>query len=126
MPTPTFWRALAADLLFIILFAAIGRRSHDEATAISGVLTTAAPFLIGYTVTAALTRLDRGPLSIAHAVIAWAPGITLGMVLRHSVFDRGTARSFVVVAFVATAVFLIGWRLVALIVRRARRRTATS
>jgi hypothetical protein len=41
------------------------------------------------------------------------------MVLRRTVFDRGTAFSFIVVASVFTGVLLLGWRLVA---RRMNRR----
>ncbi len=124
MRTPTFWRVLLVDLVLIVVFAAIGRRSHEESGAIVGVLSTAAPFLIGYTVSALATRLDRAPMSIARAVIAWAPGIALGMVLRRLVFDRGTASSFVMVAFIATAVLLLGWRVIALLIGRARRRAS--
>ena len=124
MRTPAFLRALGMDLVLIVVFAAIGRRSHDESGAIVGVLSTAAPFLIGYTVSALATRLDRAPLSVAHAVTAWAPGIALGMLLRRFVFDRGTASSFVIVAFVATAVMLLGWRVIALLVVKTRRHAA--
>lgn len=124
MRTPTFWRVLLVDLVLIVVFAAIGRRSHEESGAIVGVLSTAAPFLIGYTVSALATRLDRAPMSIARGVIAWAPGIALGMVLRRLVFDRGTASSFVMVAFIATAVLLLGWRVIALLIGRARRRAS--
>jgi hypothetical protein len=41
----------------------------------------------------------------------WAAGITLGMVLRGTVFDRGLAPAFVVVAFVTTGALILGWRL---------------
>lgn len=121
MRTPTFTRVLLIDLALIVVFAAIGRRSHDESGAVVGILSTAAPFLIGYTVSALATRLDRAPMSLIRAVIAWAPGIALGMVLRRLVFDRGTASPFVIVAFISTAVLLLGWRVIALLVGRARR-----
>jgi hypothetical protein len=112
---------LTVDLVLIVVFAAIGRRSHDESGAVVGVLSTAAPFLIGYTGSALATRLDRAPMSLTRAAIAWAPGIALGMVLRRLVFDRGTASSFVMVAFISTAVLLLGWRVIALVVGRVRR-----
>lgn len=126
MKQPIFLRALLLDLALIVVFAAMGRRSHEEGLTVAGVLTTAGPFLIGYAVAAVLTRLDRDPLSIPRALAAWAPGIALGMVLRRIVFDRGTATSFMVVAFCVTAALLVGWRLVALMVRRGRARPAST
>jgi hypothetical protein len=39
--------------------------------------------------------------------------LVVGMVLRRVVFDDGTAWSFVVVATLFLALFLIGWRIVA-------------
>lgn len=106
------------DLLMLILFAAVGRRSHDEGAALTGTLKVAAPFLIAYVVCAAATGLWRDPYSLKRAALTWAPTVALGMVLRHYVFDRGTATSFMVVAFIATAVLLLGWRLIAWFVRR--------
>lgn len=115
--------ALALDLVLIVVFAIAGRRTHEEGSAIGGTLVVAAPFLIGYVVAAAAVRLDRSPASLRRAVPAWLGGIALGMLLRGTAFDRGTAASFVVVAFVATGVLLLGWRVLALL---ARRRLATS
>ena len=43
----------------------------------------------------------------------WVVTIALGMVLRRTLFDRGTAFSFVVVASVFTGLLLLGWRLAA-------------
>ncbi len=106
------------DLLMLILFAAIGRRSHDEGTPLLGTLEVAAPFLIAYVVCAAATGLWRAPYSLRRAALTWAPTVALGMVLRRTLFDRGTATSFMVVAFIATAVLLLGWRLIAWFVRR--------
>ena len=103
--------ALATDLLLLIGFAALGRGAHDEGSAIGGTLTTAAPFLIGYTASALATRLDRDPLSVRRAVSAWAPGIILGLLLRRLVFDRGIALPFVIVALAVTGLMLLGWRL---------------
>jgi hypothetical protein len=104
--------AAAADAALIILFAALGRRTHDEGSAVGGTLVVAAPFLIGYAVAAAVLRLDRAPFSVRRAAPVWAAGIGLGMLLRGTVFDRGLAPAFVVVAFVTTGALLLGWRLV--------------
>src|SRR5690349_17241273 len=39
--------ALAADLLSVLVFAIIGRASHDEGFTASGLVTTAWPFVVG-------------------------------------------------------------------------------
>ena len=52
--------AVAIDAALIVLFAALGRRTHDEGSAIGGTL-VAAPFLIGYAIAASALRLDRAP-----------------------------------------------------------------
>ncbi len=54
---------------------------------------------------------------------ARAGTLVLGMVLRRTAFDKGTAPSFVVVATLFLGLFLLGWRLVARWV--TGRRTAT-
>ena len=61
--------AAITDLVLIILFAVIGRRSHDEGSALSGTLTVAAPFLIGYAIAAAVCRLDRAPRSVRRGML---------------------------------------------------------
>ena len=100
------------DLVLIIVFAVIGRRSHDEGTALVGTLTVAAPFLIGYAIAAVVGRLDRAPLSVSRAALVAVVAVSLGLVLRGTVFDRGLAPAFVVVAFVTITALLVGWRLV--------------
>jgi len=115
-----FVLALGVDLLLLVAFAALGRNSHDDGASAGDVLTTAAPFVIGYTISAIATRLDRAPLSISRAAVAWAPGIALGLLLRVSLFGRGIAPAFIVVSIVTTAVLLIGWRLAVPAVSRLR------
>lgn len=104
--------AVVVDAALIILFAALGRRTHDEGSAVAGTVAVAAPFIIGYVIAAAALRLRRAPFSARRAAPVWAAGIALGMVLRGTVFDRGLAPGFVAVAFVATAALILGWRLV--------------
>jgi len=111
--------AVAIDVVMIIVFAALGRASHDSGTPIGGTLRVAAPFIIGYLIAAAVTRLDLKPYSIMAGARVWLVGMVLGMLIRRVVFDRGTATAFVIVAFVTTAVLFIGWRLLA---RRGLRR----
>jgi DUF3054 family protein len=115
--------AALLDAALVLLFAAMGRRAHDEGSAVSGVLVVAAPFLIGYAVGWAVARLDRAPLDVRRAGVAWAVGIPLGLVLRGLVFGRGVAPTFVVVALAVTGALLVGWRVAA--DRLSRRRAAT-
>jgi hypothetical protein len=104
--------AAAADIAAVVVFVAIGRRSHDEGEAIDGLFTVAAPFMIALLVGWLVARAWANPLRVSTAFVIWPITVAVGMVLRHFVFDRGTAFSFVVVTAVVTGVFLIGWRMV--------------
>ena len=119
--------ALALDVVLVIVFCAIGRRSHDEANALTGLATTAWPFLsglaVGWLATVALYR-DKfdGFLIVPTGIVVWLSTLVVGMVLR-VVSGQGTAFSFVIVAGTVLAVFLLGWRAVARIVTKARATT---
>ncbi len=113
--------ALAVDVLLVLVFAAIGRASHDEANAVVGALVTAWPFLVGTGVGWAIVRVLRKawPLEVGPGITVWFATVVIGMVLRQST-GQGTAVSFVLVAALVLALFLVGWRaLVALLERRA-------
>jgi hypothetical protein len=111
--------AAALDIAVIVVFVAIGRRNHDEGSAVGEVFRIAAPFLIGLAAGWIVARAWRRPLDLVIGCTIWVVTVALGMVLRRTVFDRGTAFSFIVVASVFTGVLLLGWRLVA---RRMNRR----
>jgi hypothetical protein len=102
----------AADIAAILLFVAIGRRNHHEGTAVDGIVTVAAPFLIALVVGWIAARAWARPMQVETAFIIWPVTVALGMVLRHFAFDRGTALAFIIVATLFTGVFLVGWRLV--------------
>lgn len=109
---------IAADVLLVILFCAIGRRSHDESV-IAGLLHTVWPFAIGlalgWLLIVLLERRRTGdePFDGArvwpNGVVLWACTLVGGMLLR-AIAGQGTAFSFVVVASTVLALFLIGWR----------------
>ena len=106
-------RALAVDLLAVVVFASIGRRSHAEGLTAGGVVATAWPFAAGTLVGWAAVRGWRAPTSVvATGVPVWLATVAVGMVLRR-VTGAGTAVSFVIVATVVLAVLLLGWRAVA-------------
>jgi peptidoglycan/LPS O-acetylase OafA/YrhL len=105
--------ALALDVVAIVVFAAVGRRSHAEELAVLGVLRTAWPFLAGVAVGWLLARAWRAPSALLPSGAAvWLAALVVGMLLRVAT-GAGTAASFVVVAAVSLAVLLVGWRLVA-------------
>ena len=101
---------LSADILAVLLFCAVGRRSHDEGVNITGIATTAWPFLSGTVVGWVLSRAWRRPTAVVPTgLIVWLCTVAFGMLLRKA-SSAGVAASFVVVASSATAVLLLGWR----------------
>ncbi|WP_067571965.1 DUF3054 domain-containing protein [Nocardia acidivorans] len=117
------------DAVLVIVFCAIGRRSHDEAV-LAGMLRTVWPFgvglLLGWVIAAAVAARRAGGDAARRAggdaaqrfdaravwptgVIVWLSTLIGGMLLR-VVSGQGTALSFIIVAATALAVFLLGWR----------------
>jgi hypothetical protein len=117
VPVPAI--AFVVDAVVVLVFAAVGRRSHAEPGAVTGVLETAWPFLtglaLGWAGFAAAHR--RAPLAVADAVGLWVPTVAIGMLLRQ-LTGKGTALSFVIVATVFLGMGLLGWRAVAQHFRR--------
>ncbi|GMA26606.1 hypothetical protein GCM10025864_43650 [Luteimicrobium album] len=118
------WRpavlAALADVVWVVAFAAIGRRSHDEHEGIAGVLATAWPFLVGVAVGWLVARAWRRPLALwPTAVAVWAATWAVGMLLRLAT-GQGIAPSFQVVAAVFLGLGLVGWRALAWVVARRR------
>jgi hypothetical protein len=105
--------AALADIVAIVVFVAIGRRNHNEGSSIGGIAGVAAPFLIALVVGWVVARAWARPTQVEAAFIIWPITVALGMVLRHFVFDRGTALPFIIVATLFTGVFLVGWRMIA-------------
>ena len=103
--------ALALDVLAVVLFAALGRRSHDEGSGVLDVLETAAPFLIALAVGWLVVRATRlEPTCVAAGVVLWAVTVAGGLILRRALWDRGTAASFIVVAALVLGLLLVAWR----------------
>ena len=113
------WSAVAADAACVVAFAAIGRRSHAEGLDLLGVATTAWPFLAGAAVGMLAGRIWRDPASLRSGVPVWLGTVAVGMLLRAAT-GGGVQLSFVLVAATVLAVFLLGWRLLARLLVRAR------
>ncbi len=111
--------AFGIDVVFVLVFAAVGRASHDEGNAVVGVLATAWPFLVGLAVGWALVRTlsHRWAVDVGTAISVVVSTVVVGMFLR-AVTGQGTAPSFVLVATLVLAALLLGWRAVAVRVGR--------
>ena len=110
---------LATDVACVLVFCALGRRSHDEGLNVAGIATTAWPFLSGTAVGWLVTRAWRRPTAVYPTGVAvWLCTVAVGMLLRKAT-SAGVAASFIVVASSVTALLLLGWRALA----QPRRRT---
>ena len=111
---------LAVDVVGVLVFCAVGRRSHDEGLDVAGIAMTAWPFLTGTVVGWLVSRGWRRPTAVAPTgVVVWLCTVVIGMLLRKAT-SAGVAASFVVVATTVTALVLLGWRVAAGLTLRRR------
>ena len=105
--------AFAADLAFVALFAAVGRRNHAEGLSIGGVVETAWPFVAGTVIGWLISRGWRRPTTVVPTGITiWVCAVAVGMLLRKAT-SEGTAASFITVTTLTIGLLLLGWRAVA-------------
>lgn len=104
--------AVIADVVAVLVFAAIGRANHDESVGAAGVWHTAWPFLVGAGAGLALTAYQRlEPTGLRAGFRVWGGTVVVGLVVRH-VAGGGTPIDFVIVAAIVLGAFLVGWRAV--------------
>jgi hypothetical protein len=114
--------AIVADVVAVVVFAAIGRMSHAQPDDLLGLLGTAAPFLIGVVAMWATPLVRANPVGARAALAVWAGTVVIGLLLRAGFTER-LPLSFAVVAAVSLAVLLLGWRALSAVVSlRARQR----
>ena len=112
--------AAVADVVLILVFAAIGRDAHARDGIITGVFLTAWPFLAGAAAGWLVTRAWRAPMSLRPAGIgAWLGSLIGGMLLR-ALTGQTVVVPFVVVALLSLGVLLMGYRALYRIIRRRR------
>ncbi|HYS33855.1 MAG TPA: DUF3054 domain-containing protein [Streptosporangiaceae bacterium] len=111
--------ALALDPCLVLAFVLIGRASHHAGGGLAGLASTAWPFLAGTAVGEVLTRSWRRPTAlIPVGVGVWLSTVGIGMALRVAA-GQGTAAAFFAVALAFLGLFLLGWRVLAAVLRRA-------
>ena len=115
---------LALDALLVLVFVLIGRRSHEEGSELTGVLTTLWPFLLALLVGWVVSHSWRSPDRVVPSgLVVWGFTVVGGLLLRIA-SDQGVQWSFVVVTALVLGAFLLGRRLLTRLLdrRRGRRR----
>ena len=114
--------AIVADVVAVVVFAAIGRMSHAEPDDLVGLLGTAAPFLVGVVAMWATPVVRAQPVGAWAALTVWAGTVVIGLLVRAGFTER-LPLSFVVVTAISLAVLMLGWRALSVGVSlRARQR----
>jgi hypothetical protein len=108
---------LAADVVAVAVFAAIGRINHAESADLFGLLATASPFLVGLAAAWATPLVRVGPAGLRAGAAALAGTVVVGLLLRLA-FTGDLPFSFVVVTTISLAVLILGWRALSLVVAR--------
>jgi hypothetical protein len=105
----------------VVLFAAIGRDTHEHGLNVLGILLTAAPFAGGAAIGWLLGRAWRSPLALwPAAVVVWLSTVVFGLLLR-GLAGGGLAVSFQIVTLLVLGFLLVGWRLIAALVMKVRK-----
>lgn len=101
---------IIADLVFVLIFAVIGRLSHGLDPL--GVLATAWPFLVACLIGwAAITLLRLPGVGWREGLIVWLVTLVGGLALRLASGDTA-ALAFVLVATLFLCAAFLGWRIV--------------
>ncbi len=115
---------LLLDVVWLLVFAALGREQHADSSTLVGIGEVAWPFVAGYVITAIVVGLRRAPRSLSRGAIVWLGTIAVAMALRTVLKGGLPPLSFIVVATTFIGVGLLGWRVAALVIARRRARTA--
>ena len=121
---------IAGDILAFLLFALAGHGQHHETITLGRIVATAAPFVVAWLVCApwlgAFGRLGSAATTrprhlLKRTAVAWIVAWPLALILRAFWMRAGIPPVFDLIALVANAVLLLGWRGVAswLLWRRA-------
>ncbi|WP_022872593.1 DUF3054 domain-containing protein [Nesterenkonia alba] len=112
------------DAVLVVIFAALGNRSHQTGLAPVDIVSTAWPFLVGLVAAWWLSFTWKHPLNLwPCGVFTVLVTVAVGMMLRYFLTDGGVQLSFIGVATGTLLVFLLGSRLLLLGLVRARRRS---
>ena len=121
---------ITGDILVFLIFATIGRNSHDEAAglnALGAIVTTAFPFLLGWFLVSPWLGAFRrdvmtDPRKMARRTgLAWLCAWPVAMLLRALIVDHAIPPwTFWIVTLIANTVLLAVWRLPFAVAQRSR------
>ena len=111
--------AFVVDVALVLLFATIGRLSHEEGLTVAGVLGVAWPFVVGLSAGWLVAGRRSGwPVRVPGSTTVWLVTVVLGLALRVAT-GGGFAWSFGVVTLLVLGLLLVGWRCAVEVVRFA-------
>lgn len=110
--------AVAADVVAVVVFAAVGRMNHDAPGDLLGLLGTIAPFAVGLLASWAIPVVRADPAGLRAGAVVLGGTAVIGLALR-AAFTGRMPLSFAVVTVIALGVLLLGWRGIAAAVSRA-------
>jgi Protein of unknown function (DUF3054) len=114
--------AAVVDGCLVLVFVVIGRASHGEADGLPGLVTTAWPFVAGMGIGELTTRSWHRPVALVPTGIGvWLSTVVIGMSLR-ILAGQGIAMVFIAVALAFLGLFLLGWRVIVVLVPALRKR----
>ena len=115
LPAPRIrpWVAFLLDLVTMMVFVLIGRRTHHEDAGFTGFLRVVWPFAAALVIGWAVARLDRAPLAWGRVAILWVVTVAGGMLLRIGVEGHAFKVAFTIVATLFLGACFFGWRAVA-------------
>ncbi|CAA7387705.1 unnamed protein product [Spirodela intermedia] len=106
------------DVLFLLVFSAIGRFNHGLPVLDMETLRTADPFIAGWFLGAYFLGgygddgkgVNDRPKAVLAAAKSWAAGIPTGLLIRSFALGHTPPVNFVLITMGTTGVLLIGWR----------------
>lgn len=123
---------IVGDAVIFLIFAAIGRRSHNEAVGLNALVQialTALPFAAGWFIVSPFIGAFRRGLEIRpgemvkRTLLAWVLSWPVAMALRGIFVDHAVPPwTFAIITLISNTILLLAWRWsLSLIVSRRRR-----
>jgi hypothetical protein len=116
---------MVGDLVALLAFSVLGLASHERELTVAAFARTYLPFAVCWLLVASVLggfqpMADGRPVSGAGILALWVPAGVLGLFLRSMVFDQTLFTAFFAIALVGNALFLFGWRALAVRILRER------